>query len=63
MSAPDTNLERQRRNHVPSLLAIALSMLFGVAIGLAIAYSALDDADTPPDGAMTTAPSDGETAQ
>lgn len=63
MSAPDTNVERQRRHHMPSLLAIALSMLFGVAIGLAIAYTAIDRADTPPDGAVTTAPNDTEATQ
>lgn len=63
MSAPDTSVERQRRHHLPSLLAIALSVLVGVAIGLAIAYSAIDRADTPPDGAVTTAPSDPEATQ
>lgn len=40
MSAPDTNVERQTRNHWPPILGIAVALILGAAIGLLIAYVA-----------------------
>ncbi|MBY6137116.1 hypothetical protein AB9K35_11900 [Leisingera sp. XS_AS12] len=31
MSAPDTNVERQKKDHKPSLLGIGAAAIFGVA--------------------------------
>lgn len=52
MSAPNTNLTKERRRHWAPLLGMALAVLFGV--GIILFWIADDTADAPgPDGAAT----------
>lgn len=51
MSAPKTNLEKQRRRHVGPLVGIALVVLFGAVMSLFIFDTALDNEPTDTDQA------------
>ncbi|MEM6303518.1 MAG: hypothetical protein AAF744_02300 [Pseudomonadota bacterium] len=46
MSAPDTNVDKQRIRHAPALLGIKGVMLFGAAMLVAIVGYALLDSET-----------------
>lgn len=59
MSAPDTSVKRQERQHLPSLIAIAISVLFGLVMGFAIAWTAIDRADAPDENVIVTTPDAG----
>jgi hypothetical protein len=49
MSAPDTNLEKQKSRHWPAIAGIVVALGLGVLIGLAIARSTdVDDAPVTP---------------
>lgn len=58
MSAPHTNVEKQRRRHIASLAGMALAVLFGVGV---IAYWLFEEAaesdPPPPPQATETQPS------
>ncbi|MEO0751326.1 MAG: hypothetical protein AAFY25_05950 [Pseudomonadota bacterium] len=43
MSAPNTNLEKQKNRHIPALLAIGGAAIFGALIFMANFGSAVDD--------------------
>ncbi|MBF9044326.1 hypothetical protein HKCCE4037_13365 [Rhodobacterales bacterium HKCCE4037] len=46
MSAPDTNVEKQARNHRPSLIGIALALIIaGVAAVFFIGWDAAPDGE------------------
>ncbi|HBZ45458.1 MAG TPA: hypothetical protein DEO85_15710 [Maritimibacter sp.] len=47
MSAPTTNIEREKRRHAPSLLGIILAMLVGLIMGAAITFTAIERSDAP----------------
>lgn len=55
MSAPDTNLARQRRRHSFVLIGMALAVIFGVVI---IGYWLMEEAATsnPPEQPQATSP-------
>ncbi|MEM7521951.1 MAG: hypothetical protein AAF307_13070 [Pseudomonadota bacterium] len=60
MSAPDTNLNRQKKRHAPSLVGIRGAMVFGaLMLVLALGY-ALSNGSSPgdrtPDAAGATLP-------
>ncbi|KEO51309.1 hypothetical protein [Thioclava pacifica] len=46
MSAPDTNLDRQKRRHAPALIGMAVMALLGVALVFAWIAAASRDAQT-----------------
>lgn len=54
MSAPDTNLEKQKRRHKGPLVGIALALLFGV--GLVAYWSFYVSATGGSPGAQETTP-------
>jgi len=45
MSAPDTNIERQEREHAPSLLGIKGAMIFGALMMIGLVFFAVFRAD------------------
>lgn len=47
MSAPDTNIERQEKNHKAPLLGIKGAMLFGVLMLLLAIFFALSNGTAP----------------
>lgn len=47
MSAPDTNLEKQKKRHVPSLVGIGLAAVFGVAMIVALTFIVSARGDDP----------------
>lgn len=47
MSAPNTNIERQEKNHKPALLGIKGAMLFGVVMLLVIVFFAVMNGSQP----------------
>lgn len=55
MSAPDTNIEKQEKNHKPSLLGVKGAMIFGIlAIGI-LAFVVVDKGrDTAADDVQTS---------
>ena len=48
MSAPDTNLDRQKRRHRFALIAIAAALLFGLIVFLGVTDDAVDEVAAPP---------------
>lgn len=50
MSAPQTDPEKQARRHKPSLLGIAIAVIFGVALITFLTVKVADRGETP-DGA------------
>lgn len=48
MSAPDTNLDRQKRRHRFALIAIAAAVVFGLLVFLGATNEAVDDVAAPP---------------
>ncbi|PJE29746.1 hypothetical protein SAMN06297129_2856 [Pseudooceanicola antarcticus] len=55
MSAPDTNLTREKRRHRPAVWGIALAVAFGLGMLFAIMLQGTDG-ETPPAGTAATAP-------
>ncbi len=51
MSAPNTNVEKQKKNHVGPLVGIAAAVIFGV--GIIFYWYAADVSDEPVGGAET----------
>jgi hypothetical protein len=47
MSAPSTNIEKQKRRHKPALIGIFAMLAVGAVMFLAIFFSAVDDSDAP----------------
>ena len=45
MSAPDTNIEKQKSDHAPSLLGIKGAMLFGALMMIGLMFFAVFRAD------------------
>jgi hypothetical protein len=59
MSAPNTNIDRQKQRHRWPLIGIGAAMLFGALIAVLIAFDATGDAgSTPPEGAVDAAPAE-----
>jgi hypothetical protein len=48
MSAPDTNIEKQKRRHWPALVGIAAALIFGGIVALSILGTAVE---APPEDA------------
>lgn len=64
MSAPDTNVSKQERQHKPALLGIKGAMLFGVLmLLLIILYSAYNGGDPTADAVTNTDQATEPTAQ
>lgn len=51
MSAPQTNIERQKRRHAGPIIGIIAGVLF--AIGLMLAYTTVFSPEEQPPGALT----------
>ena len=60
MSAPDTNLERQRRRHIGPLMGMAVAAIFGVGI---ILYWIFEDTANSPGPQGADVQIDGRTGQ
>jgi hypothetical protein len=58
MSAPDTNIERQERNHKPALIGIKGSMIFGALMLIAAIVYALSNGSSPSDASMSHGPAE-----
>ncbi|WP_299877901.1 hypothetical protein [uncultured Sulfitobacter sp.] len=44
MSAPDTNISKQKKRHLPALIGIAVVAVFAGAVFLANVFTTVDDA-------------------
>jgi len=56
MSAPQTNLEKQKRRHKGPLIGMAVGLIVGVLLMIYWGAAGSDDIATPPDAQDTTAP-------
>lgn len=45
MSAPDTNIEKQKKRHRPPLIGIASAVIFGVGMLIILGFFVLGNAD------------------
>jgi hypothetical protein len=45
MSAPDTNMKKQKRRHKPALIGIGAAVLFGIAMMIGLGFFVVDNAD------------------
>jgi hypothetical protein len=60
MSAPDTNLEKQKSRHWPAIAGIVVALGLGVIIGLSFAGGTdVDDAPVTPAETSAVTPSQG----
>ncbi|MDW4497481.1 hypothetical protein R5H30_05770 [Sulfitobacter sp. D35] len=66
MSAPDTNLDKQKRRHRPSLIGIWAALAFGAIIALLLVFNVFGDAEEELNvgtASETIAPQSAETGQ
>jgi hypothetical protein len=56
MSAPRTNLDRQKRRHIPALIGIAVTALFGVLVIVYWLFEEAAQSDPPPAADEVEAP-------
>ena len=47
MSAPDTNIEKQEREHKPSLIGIRLAVAVGLGVLVAVLFTTFNNAEDP----------------
>lgn len=52
MSAPETNISKQKKRHRPALIAIAVAVVFGIGIFVANVFSSVE----PEDGMVEDGP-------